>query len=64
MVFGTKRFKTLGSDLGSAIKGFRTAIKDESADKKGTKSQESVINAEVDAEVDAEVKVTDNKTNV
>jgi sec-independent protein translocase protein TatA len=60
MVFGTKRFKTLGSDLGSAIKGFRTAIKDESADKKGTKSQESVINAEVDAEV----KVTDNKTNV
>ena len=60
MVFGTKRFKTLGSDLGSAIKGFRSAIKDESADNLGTKPQDSVTNAEVDAEVE----VTDNKTNV
>lgn len=29
IVFGPKRLKNLGSDLGSAIKGFRTAIKDE-----------------------------------
>lgn len=32
LVFGPKRLGTLGSDLGNAIKGFRTAIKDDSAD--------------------------------
>jgi len=25
-IFGTKRLKTLGSDLGSAVKGFRSAM--------------------------------------
>lgn len=29
MLFGTKRLRTLGSDLGTAIKGFRTSIKAE-----------------------------------
>ena len=29
VVFGPKRLKNIGSDLGSAIKGFRTAIKEE-----------------------------------
>ncbi len=29
MLFGTKRLRTLGSDLGSAVKGFRKSIKDE-----------------------------------
>ena len=27
-IFGTKRFRTLGSDLGNAIKGFRSAMTD------------------------------------
>lgn len=27
-VFGTKKLRTVGSDLGSAIKGFRSAVKD------------------------------------
>ncbi|MFN2382216.1 MAG: Sec-independent protein translocase subunit TatA [Guyparkeria sp.] len=30
LLFGTKRLKNLGSDMGSAIKGFKTAVKDES----------------------------------
>jgi len=29
LIFGPKRLKSLGSDLGSAIKGFRTAVTDE-----------------------------------
>ena len=29
LLFGTKRLKTLGADLGSAIKGFRSAVKEE-----------------------------------
>lgn len=33
-IFGTKRLKTLGSDLGGAVKGFRSAMDD--ADKNTT----------------------------
>jgi sec-independent protein translocase protein TatA len=38
VVFGTKRLRNIGADLGGAIKGFRTAIKegeDQSAADKG-----------------------------
>lgn len=28
LVFGTKRLRSLGSDLGSAVKGFKEGIKD------------------------------------
>ncbi len=31
MVFGTKKLKNLGSDLGGAVKGFKDGIKDGSA---------------------------------
>src|SRR5262245_65613996 len=31
ILFGPKRLKTLGSDLGTAIKGFRSAVKEEEA---------------------------------
>jgi sec-independent protein translocase protein TatA len=29
MLFGTKRLRTLGSDLGSAVKGFRKSMTDD-----------------------------------
>ncbi len=32
VVFGTKRLRNIGSDLGSAIKGFRKGIEDEPED--------------------------------
>lgn len=32
MLFGTKRLRTLGSDLGSAVKGFRSSMQDGEAD--------------------------------
>ena len=31
-IFGTKRLKTLGSDLGGAVKGFRSAMSDADKD--------------------------------
>lgn len=31
LVFGPKRIKSLGSELGNAIKGFRTAVRDKDA---------------------------------
>lgn len=32
MVFGPKRIKSLGSELGNAIKGFRQAVRDKDAE--------------------------------
>lgn len=32
LIFGPRRLKTLGSDLGNAIKGFRSAVKHEEED--------------------------------
>lgn len=31
-IFGTKRLRTLGSDLGGAVKGFRSAVEDAEKD--------------------------------
>ena len=31
LLFGTKKLRNLGSDLGSAVKGFKSAVKDGSA---------------------------------
>lgn len=36
-IFGTKRLRTLGSDLGSAVKGFRSAVSE--ADKEEPNEQ-------------------------
>lgn len=35
MLFGTKRLKNLGSDLGGALKGFKTAIKEDEEEQPG-----------------------------
>jgi|TARA_B110000467_G_C18313452_1_gene479783 sec-independent protein translocase protein TatA len=41
LLFGTTKLKSLGNDLGSAIKGFRTAVSDEkTAGKDGDESAE------------------------
>ncbi|MBB3102885.1 twin-arginine translocase TatA/TatE family subunit [Azomonas macrocytogenes] len=42
LIFGTKRLKTLGSDLGETIKGFRKAMhtEDEETPKAGNPSNE------------------------
>ncbi|MBL1377416.1 Sec-independent protein translocase subunit TatA [Zobellella iuensis] len=34
LLFGTKKLRGLGSDLGSAVKGFKKAMGDEEQDKK------------------------------
>ncbi len=39
-IFGTKRFRTLGSDLGNAVKGFRSAMND-AEEAKGELSDDS-----------------------
>ncbi|WP_105253513.1 Sec-independent protein translocase subunit TatA [Pseudoalteromonas sp. T1lg75] len=40
LLFGTKKLRNIGSDLGSAVKGFKKAVKDE--DKNETTTQEKI----------------------
>jgi sec-independent protein translocase protein TatA len=42
MLFGTKRLKTLGSDLGSMIKGFKSSMSDEAAKKEEEEAQKNL----------------------
>jgi sec-independent protein translocase protein TatA len=53
LFFGTKRLKNVGSDLGAAIKGFRSAIKDGEEDVKDTDPESTV--ADVKASHDKNV---------
>ena len=50
LLFGTKRLKNIGSDLGNAVKGFKGAMKDggDDADKQRLEKadEESVIEGE------------------
>lgn len=38
LLFGTKKLRSLGTDLGSALKGFKTAIREDDEDKEGDSS--------------------------
>jgi len=46
-IFGTKRFRTLGSDLGNAVKGFKSAM-NEAEDAKEQLSDSSAKDADFD----------------
>ncbi|MFZ5466136.1 MAG: Sec-independent protein translocase subunit TatA [Pseudomonadota bacterium] len=35
LLFGTKRLRTIGADMGNAIKSFRSAVKDENKEEEG-----------------------------
>lgn len=55
MIFGTKRLRSLGGDLGGAVKGFRKAMNEDAAkeeDKDAT--PKNLAHDEKDAQPDAE----------
>ena len=55
LLFGTKKLRTIGSDLGSALKGFRGAMKDdgsETVSQNQEKNQGEVIEGEVQSKED------------
>lgn len=54
MLFGTKKLRNLGSDLGGALKGFKTAMSDDEKDKDTDSNQLSESSEEATGEtVDA-----------
>ena len=46
LLFGTKRLKNLGTDLGSAIKGFKSAVKDEAEKDEQSEEEKRAENLE------------------
>ena len=60
LLFGTKRLRNLGSDLGNAIKGFRGAMtegeKEKDKEQLDQKPEEKVINPETNEQPKAKDK--------
>jgi sec-independent protein translocase protein TatA len=61
LIFGPKRLKSLGSDLGSAIKGFRTAVTDDEPKKT---DEEKVIEGQVNSTSAESTQDTKQNSNV
>mgnify|MGYP001367771822 CR=1 FL=1 len=59
MVFGTKKLKNLGSDLGSAIKGFKDAMED---DKNKNDDPQQLTNDQPGATVEVKAEKVDEKS--
>ena len=69
LIFGAKRLKNLGSDLGGAIKGFKSSVKDaeteeeEEEEEEEEKEKEEAIEVEVeeiDDHEEAEIETSDD----
>ncbi|WP_286234129.1 Sec-independent protein translocase subunit TatA [Thalassotalea sediminis] len=54
LLFGTKKLRNLGSDLGSAVKGFKKAVTEEEKEDKPTESLANKSAAEENAETTKE----------
>lgn len=57
LVFGTKKLKNIGADLGGAVRGFKDGVKDTSADK-AVGDAPQVGGRTIDAEVRKETKAS------
>jgi sec-independent protein translocase protein TatA len=64
LVFGTKRLKNIGSDMGGAIKGFKGAMSDGAKEKKEETQAEQLEQADeekTDTAADSTVKSSDKE---
>ena len=64
LIFGGKRLKNLGSDLGGAIKGFKSSVKDAETEEEEEEEEEAieVEVEEIDDHEDAEIETSDDTT--
>ena len=57
MVFGTKKLKNIGTDLGGAVKGFKDGMKDGAAsEEKPVAPAQQVVHATEKTTIDVEAK--------
>jgi len=57
LIFGAKRLKNLGSDLGGAIKGFKSSVKDAETEEEETIEVEV---EQIDNHEEAEIETSDD----
>ena len=65
LIFGTKKLRNIGSDLGGAVKGFKDGMKSESdktADAAATKGEIPPVAGQTGQTYDAEVKKEASKS--
>ncbi|WP_455815580.1 twin-arginine translocase TatA/TatE family subunit [Pseudomonas graminis] len=62
LLFGTKKLRSLGSDLGSSIKGFKKAMSDED-DKEKNHANDADFNAKLAEPQQTEAKKEDVKND-
>ena len=53
LIFGTKKLKNVGGDLGSAIKGFKSAVKDKDGDDDSNKQNKVAQDSEDTADTES-----------
>lgn len=63
LLFGTKKLRSIGGDLGGAVKGFRNAM-DQGDKADGGKSQERLDNNNDNRIIEGEVTKSDEKDKV
>ena len=61
LVFGTKKLRNIGSDLGGAVKGFKEGIKEGDASGSGDASQNKIAQGQT-IEGEAREKVDQNRS--
>lgn len=65
LLFGTKKLRNIGGDLGGAVKSFKKAVKDgDEAQMQADAPEAEAINEQVDAKPAAEEKVAADKESV
>ena len=62
LVFGTKRLRSMGSDLGSALKGFRSALKDEDTETISQQADDPVQSDIIEGEVEQQNESVSGKS--
>jgi sec-independent protein translocase protein TatA len=64
LLFGTKRLKSLGSDLGSMIKGFKSSMNTEDAKKEEEEAAQNTLDQKATGANTTSDKVDQNNTKV
>ncbi|HBY88333.1 MAG TPA: twin-arginine translocase subunit TatA [Colwellia sp.] len=62
LLFGTKKLRNIGGDLGSAVKGFKSAIGEDKEQKNSAEKTSDTLADSSKSTTEEVVKTTENKT--
>ena len=62
LLFGTKKLRSIGGDLGGALKGFRSALKDEDSEQVSQQSDSNLEGQVIEGEVEKQNEGASSKS--